>query len=134
MSLQSPMVLPGKRVIRGESLQPFLSCARNCTTPATLSSAQHNSEYLIDLIVRFSTLDFLADWASRGGIMGRPEKIDPTLRRKLGLLRSEVLCSIHQDPTPIAGCSVQSAKERLAPGQRRTRRLTGFQNRSSRSA
>src|ERR1039458_5732656 len=93
MSLQSPMVLPGKRVIRGESLQPFLSCARNCTTPATLSSAQHNSEYLIDLIVRFSTLDFLADWASRGGIMGRPEKIDPTLRRKSGLLRGETFAS-----------------------------------------
>src|ERR1017187_1457438 len=44
------MVLPGKRVIRGESLQPILSCARNCATPATLSSAQHNSEYLVDLI------------------------------------------------------------------------------------
>src|ERR1039458_426338 len=52
------MVLPGKRVIRGESLQPILSCARNCATPARLSSAQHNSEYLIDLIVRSSTLDF----------------------------------------------------------------------------
>src|ERR1039457_2281838 len=59
--------------------------------------------------------------------MGRPEKLDPTLRRKLGLLRSEVLCSIHQAPTPIAGCLVQSAKERLAPGQRRMRRLASKQ-------
>jgi hypothetical protein len=42
--------------------------------------------------------------------MGRPEKIDSTLRRKLGLLQSEVFCSIYHDPTPIAGCSVQSAK------------------------
>jgi hypothetical protein len=45
--------------------------------------------------------------------MGRPEKMDPTLRRKLGLLRSEVHCSIHQDPTPIAGCSVQVVLFRL---------------------
>src|ERR1017187_3196924 len=82
------MVLPGKRVIRGESLQPILSCARNCATPARLSSAQHNSEYSIDLIVRSSTLDF----SRRLGQSWRnhvPEKIDPTLRRKLGLLRSE---------------------------------------------
>src|ERR1035441_8668261 len=108
MSLQSPMVLPGKRVIRGESLQPFLSCARNCTTPATLSSKQHNSEYMIDLIVRSSTLRL---FSLIGPVV---EKIDPTLRRQLGLLRSEVLRSIHQDPTPIAGCSVQSANIRAA--------------------
>ena len=54
--------------------------------------------YQFDTAISRSS-DFLADWASRGGIIGRPEKIDPTLRRKLGLLRSEVLCI----PTPIAG-------------------------------
>src|ERR1022692_3309349 len=117
------MVLPGKRVIRGESLQPILSCARNCATPARLSSAQHNSEYLIGLIVRSSTPDF---FSLIGPVVAElragPRRSTQTLRRKLGLLRSEVLCSIHPDPTPIAGCSVQSVqspKERLAPGQRR---------------
>src|ERR1017187_7302516 len=43
--------------------------------------------------------------------MGRPEKIDPTLRRKSGLLRSEVLRSIHQDPSsqPVHHCHAQFA-------------------------
>ena len=48
--------------------------------------------------------------------MGRPEKIDPTLRRKSGLLRSEVLRSIHQDPSsqPVDHCQVDHCHAQFA--------------------
>ena len=60
--------------------------------------------------------------------MGRPEKIDPTLRRKSGLLRSEVLRSIHQDPSsqPVHHCHAQFAGQVVVAAARTALEAAGI--------